>query len=289
MPFVFLHYYIKMANTYFQFKQFTVHQEHTAMKVCTDACLFGAWLAADEAILNASNILDIGTGTGLLSLMVAQAKFSDHETSSSLNISSIKKSSAKLSSEKITAVEIEPEAAKEAITNIEASPWKENIKVANTSIQNFGNILLEINSPDKSEHNAELFDCIISNPPFFEGDLQSPNTNKNLASHSTALPWQELIINVDRLLKEDRFFYVLIPALRAYTMQKLAAEKGIELVEEVVVFNAAKQKPFRVLQKFQKTRLSSKEIKRSNFIIKDAENNYTEAFVNLLQPYYLHL
>jgi tRNA1Val (adenine37-N6)-methyltransferase len=269
-----------MANNYFQFKQFTVHQEHTAMKVCTDACLFGAWLAVDDAILNASNILDIGTGTGLLSLMVAQAKFSTPETASSLNISAAK----------ITAVEIEPEAAKEASSNFEASPWKENITVENTSIQNFGNILSEIISTDKSELNAELkFDCIISNPPFFEGDLQSPNANKNLASHSTALPWQELIFNIDRLLKADGYYFVLIPALRAYTMQKLASEIGIELVEEVVVFNAAKQKPFRVLQKYQKTKLSSKEIKRSNFIIKDAENNYTENFVNLLKPYYLHL
>ena len=279
-----------MANNYFQFKQFTVHQEHTAMKVCTDACLFGAWLATDAPILNASKILDIGTGTGLLSLMVAQAKFSIPETSSSLNISSAKNSSEKIASEKITAVEIESEAAKEAITNIEASPWKENITVENTSIQNFSNILFEINSPEKSEQNDELkFDCIISNPPFFEGDLQSPNANKNLASHSTALPWQDLLIHVDRLLKAEGFFYVLIPALRAYTMQKLAAEKGIELVEEVVVFNAAKQKPFRVLQKFHKTNNSVKEIKRSNFIIKDAENNYTEAFVKLLKPYYLHL
>jgi len=279
-----------MANTYFQFKQFTVHQEHTAMKVCTDACLFGAWLAADEAILNARKILDIGTGTGLLSLMVAQAKFSDPENSSFLNISSAKNSFKKIASEKIIAVEIETEAAKEAIKNIEASPWKENIIVEHTPIQNFSNILFEINSPEKSEQNDELkFDCIISNPPFFEGDLQSPNANKNLASHSTALPWQDLLIHVDRLLKAEGFFYVLIPALRAYTMQKLATEKGIELVEEVVVFNAAKQKPFRVLQKFQKTNDSVKEIKRSNFIIKDAENNYTEAFVKLIKPYYLHL
>ena len=279
-----------MANTYFQFKQFTIHQEHTAMKVCTDACLFGAWLAADEAILNARKILDIGTGTGLLSLMVAQAKFSDPENSSFLNISSAKNSFKKIASEKIIAVEIETEAAKEAIKNIEASPWKENIIVEHTPIQNFSNILFEINSPEKSEQNDELkFDCIISNPPFFEGDLQSPNANKNLASHSTALPWQDLLIHVDRLLKAEGFFYVLIPALRAYTMQKLAAEKGIELVEELVVFNAAKQKPFRVLQKFQKTNNSVKEIKRSNFIIKDAENNYTEAFVKLIKPYYLHL
>jgi tRNA1Val (adenine37-N6)-methyltransferase len=257
-----------MANTYFQFKQFTVHQQHTAMKVCTDACLFGAWLAKDEAIINAINLLDIGTGTGLLSLMVAQAN--NHA--------------------QITAVEIESEAAKEAISNFEASPWKENIIAENTSIQAFGNILSEINSSEKFENNVELkYDCIISNPPFFEGDLQSPNTHKNLASHSTALSWNELIQNVDRLLKADGYFYVLIPALRAYTMQKLASENGIELVEEVVVFNAAKQKPFRVLQKFIKSSLPIKEIKRSNFIIKDGISNYTEAFINLLKPYYLHL
>ena len=257
-----------MANTYFQFKQFTVHQQHTAMKVCTDACLFGAWLAKDEAIINASNLLDIGTGTGLLSLMVAQAN--NHA--------------------QITAVEIESEAAKEAILNFEASPWKENIIAENTSIQAFGNILSEINSSEKYENNVELkYDCIISNPPFFEGDLQSPNTHKNLASHSTALSWNELIQNVDRLLKADGYFYVLIPALRAYTMQKLASENGIELVEEVVVFNAAKQKPFRVLQKFIKSSLPIKEIKRSNFIIKNGVSNYTEAFINLLKPYYLYL
>jgi len=257
-----------MANTYFQCKQFTVHQQHTAMKVCTDACLFGAWLAKDEAIVNASNLLDIGTGTGLLSLMVAQANNHAH----------------------ITAVEIEPEAAKEAIKNIEASPWKNNINVENTSIQAFGNILSEINSSEKFENNVELkYDCIISNPPFFEGDLQSPDTHKNLASHSTALSWNELIQNVDRFLKKGGYFYVLIPALRAYTMQKLASENGIELVEEVVIFNAAKQKPFRVFQKLQKSSQPIKEIKRSNFIIKDAENNYTEPFVELLKPYYLHL
>ena len=281
MPFVFLpSIHLLMANTYFQFKQFTVQQELSAMKVCTDACLFGAWLSEDNDIMAAKNLLDIGTGTGLLSLMVAQAKFSIPE----------KLSSVKISSANIIAVEIESEAAKEAIKNIEASPWKENIIIENISIQAFGSIHSEMNSQNASKQNDELkFDCIISNPPFFEGDLQSPNDNKNLASHSTALPWQDLLFHVDRLLKADGFFYVLIPALRAYTMQKLAAKNGIELVEEVVVFNAAKQKPFRVLQKFQKTSVTVDKIKRSNFIIKDAENNYTAAFVKLLKPYYLHL
>jgi tRNA1(Val) A37 N6-methylase TrmN6 len=94
---------------------------------------------------------------------------------------------------------------------------------------------------------------------------------------------------VDTLLKPEGHYFVLIPALRAYTMQKLAAENGMQLEEEVVVFNAAKQKPFRVFQHFIKTNILVKEIKRSNFIIKDSENKYTASFVQLLSPYYLHL
>jgi tRNA1Val (adenine37-N6)-methyltransferase len=252
-----------VANTYFQFKQFIVHQEHTAMKVCTDACLFGAWVANDPELKNAKSIIDIGTGTGLLSLMLAQATEKNIVTAN------------------ITAVEIEPNAAAEAASNFKASEWQERIHLVNDSIQNFAqrNLLTK----------EDPFDCVISNPPFFEGDLHSPDHEKNLASHSTALPWPELVQQVSQLLKQDSIYYVLIPALRAYTMQKLAAQNGLQLVEEVVVFNAAKQKPFRVFQKFTKSTNAVSEIKRSNFIIKDAENQYTADFKQLLAPYYLHL
>ena len=252
-----------MANTYFQFKQFIVHQEHTAMKVCTDACLFGAWVANDPELKNVKSIIDIGTGTGVLSLMLAQATAINPIPT------------------KITAIEIEPNAAKEATTNFKASEWHENIYLLNDSIQNFTKkSLLKL---------ADQFDCVISNPPFFEGDLHSPDHVKNLASHSTALPWQELVQHVAQLLKKDGFYHVLIPALRAYTMQKLAAQNELQLAEEVVVFNAAKQKPFRVFQKYIKSTHPVSEIKRSNFIIKDTENQYTAAFKHLLAPYYLHL
>ena len=243
-----------MANTYFQFKQFTVHQEQAAMKICTDACLFGAWVAKDPVLTEANKILDIGAGTGLLSLMLAQT--TDANTF-------------------LTAIEIEDHAAAEASSNFEASPWKERLSLVHSAIQNY--------NPDTQ------FDCIITNPPFFEGDLQSPNANKNLAAHSAALPWMDLINHVNRLLNADGFYYVLIPALRAYTMQKLAGQNGLQLVEEVVVFNAAIQKPFRVLQKYQKTNAPVSAIQRSNFMIKDPENNYTESFTQLLKDYYLHL
>ena len=257
-----------MSNTYFQFKQFTVHQEQTAMKVCTDACLFGAWLANDEKILEANKILDIGTGTGLLSLMLAQAVCTNVHKESVIQI---------------TAIEIEPDAAKEAASNCKASPWSANVHVVNISIQLFSKYLLEQRDPKL------MFECIITNPPFFEGDLPSPNNNINLASHSTALPWAELIEEVDALLKANGTYFVLVPAIRAYTMQKLAEQKGFQLVEEVMVYNAAKQKPLRAMQKYIKSSDAVKEIKRSNLMIKDAEHHYTENFIKLLAPYYLHL
>ena len=226
------------------------------MKVCTDACLFGAWVAADPMIQNATTLLDIGTGTGLLSLMLAQVVCVENNPAH------------------IVAIEINDQAALQAKQNFEASPWPTHIQLVHDNLQNF-------------EHAP--FECIVTNPPFFEGDLQSPNTAKNLAAHSTALPWTILINKVAALLKEDGYYYVLIPALRAYTMQKLASEKGIQLVQEMIVSNAEHQNPFRVLQKYKKTNDAIKNTNRSQLIIKDASQNYTPEFISLLSPYYLHL
>ena len=252
-----------------------MHQEHTAMKVCTDACLFGAWLSQDDNLLKAKSIIDIGTGTGLLSLMVAQAT----DNSKMEDANPLK--DQLFSPANITAIEIEKNAAVEASENFKASHWSERIELVHDSIQNF--------TAQSISNSNKKFDCIVSNPPFFEGDLKSPNTPKNIASHSIALPWSELIAQVVNLLDEKSFYYVLIPALRAYTMQKMGEINGLKLIEEVVVFNASKQKPFRVFQKFAKTEKPVAQIKRSNFIIKDAENNYTPEFTNLLKPFYLHL
>lgn len=235
------------------------------MKVCTDACLFGAWVAHDISSSNEDSqktihsIVDIGTGTGLLSLMLAQA------TSTQLNPT------------KIIAIEIEPNAASEAETNFKASPWNDRIELTQAAVQNF------------TKTRVDKFDCVITNPPFYEGDLHSPDVQKNLASHSTALPWVTLVNEVKQLLNEDSYYYVLVPALRAYTMQKLASQNELQLIEEVVVYNADKQKPFRVFQKYKYSSINIIEIKRSNFFIKNELNEYTPDFINLLAPYYLHL
>ena len=182
---------------------------------------------------------------------------------------------------KISAVEIEPLAAAEASSNFNLSPWQDRLQVFNDSIQDFTKGI-----PSSNEQADKSFDLIITNPPFFEGDLKSPDTNKNKAAHSTELPWSVLIENVSNLLSDTGSFFVLVPTLRAYTMQKLAESNQMYLVEEVLVYNDAKHLPFRAMLQFKKTK---DNVLRNKIVIKEAENNYSSAFTNLLAAYYLHL
>jgi len=230
-----------------------VHQEHTAMKVCTDACLFGGWAAADAQIQSAKNILDIGSGTGLLSLMLAQQ-----------------------SAAHITAIEIEDGAFEQTKTNFNLSPWKDRLDVVHSSIQDYA-----------SMNKENLFDCIITNPPFYEGDLNSPDNAKNLAAHSTALPWDDLARSAASLLQENGAWYVLVPTLRAYTIQKLALNDGLQLSQECLMYNDAKHLPIRAMLKFVKQKEAT--IQRDKIIIKNADQSYTNEFKNYLKDYYLHL
>ena len=230
-----------------------MHQEHTAMKVCTDACLFGAWSAADAQIQNAKKILDIGSGTGLLSLMLAQQ-----------------------SNAHITAIEIEDGAFNQTVSNFDLSPWKERLDVVHTSIQDYD-----------ADDKKQLFDCIITNPPFYEQDLTSPDPAKNLASHSTALSWDVLAETAASLLQDNGAWYVLVPTLRAYTMQKLALNYGLQLSEECLMYNDAKHLPIRAMLKFVKQKETT--IQRNKIVIKNADQSYTTEFTTLLKEYYLHL
>ena len=230
-----------------------MHQEHTAMKVCTDACLFGGWSAADVQIQAAKNILDIGSGTGILSLMLAQQ-----------------------SAAHITAIEIENGAFEQTKTNFDLSPWKDRLDVVHSSIQDYA-----------SNNKQILFDCIITNPPFYEGDLNSPDNAKNLAAHSTALPWDDLARSAASLLQENGAWYVLVPTLRAYTIQKLALKFGLQLSQECLLYNDAKHLPIRAMLKFVKQKEAT--IQRDIIIIKNTDQSYTTEFIDYLKDYYLHL
>jgi tRNA1Val (adenine37-N6)-methyltransferase len=231
------------------------------MKVCTDACLFGAWVSQKALVQNANSIVDIGTGTGLLSLMLAQVT----ETSKA----------------SITAIEIESQAATEASSNFNISKWSDRLKIVNDAVQNF-----------TASSKGLLFDIVISNPPFYEGDLKSPNSNKNKAAHSTELPWSILVENVSSVLSEAGSFFVLVPTLRAYTMQKLAEAHQLQLVEEVLVYNDVKHLPFRSFLHFQKIKKGLDKnlaVLRNKIVIKNTDNTYSTEFTELLNDYYLYL
>ena len=202
-----------MSNNYFAFKQFTVQQSDCALKVCTDACLFGAW-ASHQLINNPpTSILDIGTGTGLLSLQLAQ----------------------KIPSAVIDAVELDPAAAAQAAQNAAATNF--NIQVHNADIKNYG---------------GKKYQHIISNPPFFENDLKSEHALKNQAMHSTTLTLQNLFTCVNDLLEPLGSFSLLLPFARANEVEGLAQAHGFNLTHKAVVQQTPNHTPFRVMYIFGK-------------------------------------
>jgi len=238
-----------MPNNYFQFKQFTVFQDKCAMKVSTDACLFGA-MVPPNPLKGEYYVLDIGTGTGLLSLIVAQKN--PHAV--------------------IDAVEIDEAAAEQAKQNFAASPWTERLHVFNADILSF--------NADKK------YDRIISNPPFFEDDLRSPDQIKNNAKHDTALSLIELLQVVQKHLTKDGSFAVLLPYHRVNYFIEEADKTGLHLTQIILVKQTETHDYFRGILFFSKTK---KLLQNTEVTIKDNKGNYTPAFTAALKDYYLYL
>lgn len=224
------------------------------MKVCTDACLFGAWLAEKFSNFSQSDlkILDIGTGTGLLSLMLAQK-----------NPSAV-----------IDAVEIEEAAAMQAGDNFQQSPWKERLNLYCSSIQQF------------NQSTNQLYDFVCCNPPFFENDLKSSNVQRNLALHSTTLSLEELLVAIKINLKEDGSFAVLLPFHRTNYFEELAVLNNFFLTEKVLVQQTPEHNCFRSMLYFSRKQTPAVE---KTIVIKSSNKEYTPEFIHLLKDYYLYL
>lgn len=220
------------------------------MKVCTDACLFGAF-AANRSPLTAHRILDIGTGTGLLSLMLAQ----------------------KNSDAIIDAVEIDESAAEQARENFNASPWKEKLHVFHSPIQQF------------AEAANRKYDVVICNPPFYENDLKSDNKKRNIALHSAALKMEELVTITNKLLNDDGNFFILLPYSRTGSFLQLTGSKLV-LKEKILVKQTPTHDYFRSI--LWMTKQSGKAMQKE-IVIMDSEGKYSNAFTELLKDYYLKL
>lgn len=236
-----------MPNSYFQFKQFIIHQEKTTMKVTTDACLFGAW----AEVKNTPTILDIGTGTGVLALMLAQK--TDFST-------------------KIHAVEIDKNSFEQAKKNSEGSPWKERIDIFHQKIQDF--------------NLGYKYDFIICNPPFFKNHLTSPNSLKNQALHQVSLSFEELLESIKRLLNPDGRVAILLPNHEMQVFQELAEDFDLYPLHQLEIYNTFQKSIFRKIIMFSQKKQS---LKKESISIRDNTNAYTDEFKNLMEDFYLYL
>ncbi len=235
-----------MPNTYFQFKQFLIDQAADGMKVTTDGCILGALINE----VSKGNILDIGTGTGLLSLMLAQR-----------------------TKAKIHALEIDEKVAHQAVDNVKNSPWPDQISVLH---QDF-----------KTYETETIYDQIICNPPFFKNSHKGQSKSKNTAIHDDSLSMDSLIKKSKKLLANQGTLWVMYPAYEMDQFAQLATTSGLKLNKQTFVYNQSGGSVFRVIAEFINGQI--KKSTSRNLTIKKADGSYTEEFSVLLKDYYLHL
>lgn len=227
----------------FRFKQFAVEQEDVAMKVGTDGVLLGAWANCDGA----KRILDIGTGTGLIALMLAQ-----RNTEAEIN-----------------AVEIDEMATKRARANFDMSPWAERLTVVNCAVQEF--------LPSKR------FDLIISNPPYFIDSLQCPDAKRTTARHTQDLTFEELDKAVCRLLADDGRFALILPTAE---FEKYLAITRLHFIRRCDMHPTTGAAVKRVMAEFAKLE-TAEIAHENITIEKEKRGDYTDEYRALTKDFYL--
>lgn len=235
-------------NNYFQFKQFRIHQENSAMKVNTDGVLLGAWTILDGA----KTVLDIGAGTGLISLMIAQR-----------------------SDALITGVEIEKNAADEAVLNVQNSPWKNRVSIHHTSFQDF------------AANTQAKFDVIVSNPPFFANSVKNTNPHLSAARHNHLLPFEDIIEGAKKLLSENGKLSLILPFGSANGFTEKARLGNFFLTRLTDVKPFPDKGPNRCLMEFGKQKHDVQKTQLSVF--DETGKDYAEAFKMLACDFYLKL
>ena len=236
----------------FTFKQFAVKQDQTAMKVGTDGVLLGAWTTPP---MGTSSILDIGTGTGLIALMVAQ-RFNDCN---------------------IDAVEIDSQSCIQAQENFRATSWSSRIEAHNVSIQQFVESV-----------GAKRYECIVSNPPYFSNSLKCPDNKRTVARHNNSLSLEVLLECSSKIIKLDGTLSVILPVQEGCELIDLAAKFGFKTEKLCSIFPTENSKePKRLLIEL---RFTTDEIvcTESDLTIEKSERfDYTQEYINLTKEFYL--
>lgn len=238
--------------SYFQFKQFRVEQGQASLKVNTDSCLFGAWVAT-HAEEPAGKVLDIGTGTGLLALMLAQCFSSE-----------------------IYAVEIDVASARQAAENFAASPWAARLHCQQANILEF------------SESTCTRFELIICNPPFFSASLQNLD-RPDAARHQLGLNFGDLARCVEKLLAPGATAWLLVPLHEYPLLESRLQQAGLQ-GRQHMLFRDSHRKPYqKVVVQVKKEGLARRQTLHTINIKNETGQAYSDAFAELLAPWYLHL
>ena len=239
-----------MGNKSFKFKQFEIFHDKTAMKVGTDGVLLGAWVDLD----NATSVLDVGTGTGLIALMVAQRS----------------------KEAVVRAIEIDKDAAEQAKENVRLSSFADRVEVEMVSFQHF------------VAAAEQKFDVVVSNPPFFVDALHAPDEARTNARHNTTLSIYDLLELGDRLLNPNGRLAVVYPADHMEQLLLTIAEKGWYLLRQTDVYTTVESKsPKRVL--LELCREVGIEGTVNRLVIEERRHQYTREYVELTQDFYLKM
>ncbi|QKJ30055.1 methyltransferase [Mucilaginibacter mali] len=230
----------------FHFKQFSVDQTGCAMKINTDGVLLGALAAAE----NAGDILDIGTGTGVIALMLAQ----------------------RFTTASIDAVEIDKSAAQTAKANFAASPFAGRLKVYALSFERFFE-----DNPDKK------YNLIVSNPPFYINSLKSPGAGKQLAKHADAALFDNMLSGVSAHLQTGGVFWLVLPIDTAKLVKHQAQQYGLNLQQLINIGSYPQSEPHRQLLVFG---LTETKLQQNDFVIYDAPKQYTGQYCMALQQFF---
>lgn len=236
------------GNKPFNFKQFSIAQDRCAMKIGTDGVLLGAWVDVE----NAKNILDIGTGTGVIAIMMGQR---NHEAT-------------------IHGIDVDEASSVQATENMASAPWSERLDSSHISIQAYAQV------------SDIKYDLIVSNPPFFSGGTLSSNQDKTNVRHTVKLPHGELLNAVRSLLTENGRFCVILPLIEGLRFQELAESYHLYCTKRTEVIPLKDKKATeRLLLQFEKIH---KPLEISSLVIQNGSkrHDYTEEYKSMTKEYY---
>lgn len=238
-----------MSNSYFQFKQFIIHHDHCAMKVGTDGVLLGAWAPLGQP----KHILDIGTGSGLIALMMAQ----------------------RYPQALVLGIDIDASSVIQARENVATSPFAERVSIEHTALQ-------ELSAAPAT------FDAAICNPPFFEESLLPPDASRAAARHTTSLPFEELVSASARLLSEGGRFCIVLPTTAFDAFRLLCFHEGLFLTARCDVQTSLRKAPKRTLACFTKGKnTEAPSTPTTEHLILTENGQRSPAYAELTRDFYL--